>query len=106
MADWTEIGEIGMIPRCGALVVATSGGPVAIFRTGDDQLFAIDDRCPHRDGPLSEGIVHGHQVTCPLHGWVIDLGTGSAVAPDHGRIGCHAVKLEDGIVWLQRGASE
>jgi len=103
MAFWLEIGKLTDIPACGARVVETPNGPVAIFRTSDDQLFAVADRCPHKQGPLSEGIVHGHQVTCPLHNWVIDLTTGEAVAPDRGQTACFAVKLEQDRVWLQRG---
>jgi nitrite reductase (NADH) small subunit len=102
MAHWIRVGLLTDIPPLGARVVATPEGPVAVFRAGDDHLFALQDTCPHKQGPLSEGIVHGHQVTCPLHNWVIDLETGEAVAPDHGRTGCVAVKLEDGLVWLQK----
>jgi nitrite reductase (NADH) small subunit len=102
MADWIKVGQLSDIPALGARVVETAGGPVAVFRTADDQLFALHDTCPHKQGPLSEGIVHGIQVTCPLHNWVIDLPTGEAVAPDRGRTACFAVKIEDGLVWLQK----
>jgi len=64
--------------------VTTPGGTIAVFRTKDDEVFALEDRCPHKAGPLSQGIVHGHHVTCPLHNWLIDLRTGQAVAPDQG----------------------
>jgi nitrite reductase (NADH) small subunit len=103
MTEWIEIGRLTDIPRQGARTVATAHGPVAVFRSADDQLFALVDRCPHRGGPLSEGIVHGHQVTCPLHSWVIDLGSGNAVAPDQGCAPKIPVKLVDGRVWLQVG---
>ncbi len=65
-ATWIDIGAVEDIPREGARVVRTAAGCVAVFRTGDDQVFAIDDRCPHKGGPLREGIVHGTSVTCPL----------------------------------------
>ncbi|MBT3304959.1 MAG: Rieske 2Fe-2S domain-containing protein [Alphaproteobacteria bacterium] len=57
---------------------------MALFRTGDDRVFALADKCPHRGGPLSQGIVHGTRVTCPMHDMVIELDTGHAVAPDEG----------------------
>jgi nitrite reductase (NADH) small subunit len=101
MASWTEIGKLTDIPPLGARVVETPRGPVAVFRTADDAVFAVRDRCPHKQGPLSEGIVHGGQVTCPLHNWVIDLASGEAVAPDHGHTACFPVKIEQGMVWLR-----
>jgi nitrite reductase (NADH) small subunit len=101
MADWIEVGSLSEIPRLGARVVQAGGIAVAVFRTADDTVFALKDSCPHKQGPLSEGIVHGHQVTCPLHNWVIELGTGEAVGPDIGRTGCFAVKVENGTVWLE-----
>jgi nitrite reductase (NADH) small subunit len=102
MANWIKVGQLSDIPSLGSRVVETAEGPVAVFRTADDHLFALQDSCPHKQGPLSEGIVHGHQVTCPLHNWVIELATGEAVAPDRGRTACLAVKLEEGFVWLQK----
>ncbi len=102
MAAWIKVGHLSDIPPLGARVVETASGPVAVFRAADDHVFALHDVCPHKQGPLSEGIVHGHQVTCPLHNWVIELETGQAVAPDRGRTACLAVKVEDGLVWLQR----
>ena len=84
--NWVEIGSLDDIPRRGARrVVRPDGSPdVAVFRTGDDEIFALIDRCPHRRGPLSEGIVQGRGVACPLHGWVIELDSGRAEAPDEG----------------------
>ena len=73
---WTEIGQVTDIPRQGARVVASSIGDIAVFRALDDAVFATLDHCPHKGGPLSQGIVHGHAVTCPLHNWVIDLQSG------------------------------
>lgn len=102
MAAWIKVGQLADIPSLGARVVETAQGPVAVFRAADDHVFALHDSCPHKQGPLSEGIVHGHQVTCPLHNWVIELGTGEAAAPDQGRTACFSVKVEDGMVWLQK----
>ena len=86
-ARWVEVGRLDDIPRRGARRVSSAHGaaPIAVFRTGEDAVFALVDRCPHRGGPLSEGIVEGSAVACPLHGWLIDLASGEAVAPD---VGC------------------
>ncbi len=73
---------------------------VALFRTRDDQVFALRDSCPHRGGPLSQGIVHGTTVTCPLHNWKIDLASGEAQGPDEGCTNSFPVKVEDGVVYL------
>jgi nitrite reductase (NADH) small subunit len=82
---WIDIGAASEIPKRGARVVRTPFGPIALFLTADGSFFAIEDRCPHRGGPLSQGIVHGNAVTCPLHNWVISLETGEALGAD---IGC------------------
>ena len=74
------------IPQLGARRVRRSdGAEIALFRTADDRVFALLDRCPHKGGPLSQGIVFGSRVACPLHNWSIELDTGAAVVPD---IGC------------------
>ena len=62
---WTDVGAVTDIPLRGARRVPTPRGAVAIFRTGDGQVFALRDACPHKGGPLSQGIVHGHAVACP-----------------------------------------
>lgn len=100
MNDWLNIGTLDDIPRQGARVIETAFGNIAVFRTLDDEVFALRDRCPHRAGPLSQGIVHGKRVTCPLHNWVIELASGEAVAPDVGCTMTYAVKVEDGQVYL------
>jgi nitrite reductase (NADH) small subunit len=81
---WSDVGTIDDISPLGARTVATPIGAVAIFRTEDDEVFALEDRCPHKGGKLSQGIVHGKSVTCPLHSWVIGLADGCAEAPDEG----------------------
>lgn len=98
---WIEICGIEDIPRQGARVVATAArGDIALFRALDGAVFAVEDRCPHKGGPLSQGIVHGHAVTCPLHNWVIDLASGEAMAPDRGCVRRIPVRVEDGRVLL------
>ncbi len=98
--SWLDIGAIEDIPRRGARLVKTLYGCVAVFRTGDDQVFAIDDRCPHKGGPLSEGIVHGHAVTCPLHNMVISLDSGLAQGADTGAVATYPARVEAGRILL------
>ncbi len=101
MPSWTFICTIDQIPRLGARRVSrAAGGDVAVFRTADDRVFALLDRCPHKGGPLSQGIVFGDSVACPLHNWTIGLADGEARAPDHGCTARFAVKLEGGQVFL------
>ncbi|MEZ5541328.1 MAG: nitrite reductase small subunit NirD [Pseudomonadota bacterium] len=97
---WIEIGRVDEIPRQGARVIATADGPIAVFRTLDDEVFALRDRCPHKGGPLSQGIVSGRQVACPLHDWKIALDTGLAAAPDEGCAARFPVRVQDGRVSL------
>ncbi|MBZ9653674.1 nitrite reductase small subunit NirD [Phyllobacterium lublinensis] len=94
MNDWVEIGSINDIPRRGARCVRTPQGKIAVFRTMEDQIFAIEDHCPHKGGPLSQGIVHGASVTCPLHNWVISLETGKALGADEGSVKTVALRLD------------
>ncbi|CAH2605026.1 Nitrite reductase (NAD(P)H) small subunit [Rhodovastum atsumiense] len=101
---WRDVGAIDDIPLPGARTVATAAGPVAIFRTADDQVFALYDRCPHKGGKLSQGIVHGHSVTCPLHNWVLSLETGEAAAPDDGCARRLPVRLQGRRILLGAGA--
>jgi nitrite reductase (NADH) small subunit len=100
MSDWIAIGRVEDIPLLGARVVTTAQGPVAVFRAADGTVFALHDRCPHRQGPLSEGIVHDRKVTCPLHNWIIDLESGQAQAPDEGCVPTVPVRVVAGEVRL------
>lgn len=100
MTDWIEVGVLEEIPCLGARVVRTAVGDIAVFRTAGDEVFALRDACPHKGGPLSQGIVHGKRVTCPLHNWVLELGDGSALAPDVGCTPYYPVKIEKGVVSL------
>lgn len=98
--NWTDIGHIDDVPLRGARVVRTALGCVAVFRTAEAEIFAASNTCPHRGGPLSEGIVHGTRVTCPLHNWVFDLNTGEAQGADDGRIATYPVRLEAGRILI------
>src|SRR5436190_1778877 len=95
MSDtWIDIGGIDEIPQKGSRVVKTTSGDVAVFRTASDDVFALRDHCPHKGGPLSQGIVHGTAVTCPLHNWVISLETGRALGADEGAVRTIPVRIE------------
>ncbi len=100
--SWVRICRVDDIPVLGARVVERSAGDgnIAVFRNGDDRVFALLDRCPHKGGPLSQGIVFGHSVACPLHNWTIQLADGCARAPDVGCAVTFSVMCEAGTVYL------
>ncbi|MBT1155405.1 nitrite reductase small subunit NirD [Aminobacter anthyllidis] len=98
--NWFHIGTLDEIPLRGARCVNTPQGKIGVFRTADDKVFAIEDHCPHRGGPLSQGIVHGAAVTCPLHNWVFSLETGKAQGADEGAVRTIAVRVEGGRISL------
>ena len=97
---WISVCHIDEIPKLGSRVVEHPSGNIAVFRTAGDTVFALLDHCPHKGGPLSQGIVHGESVTCPLHSWNIDLKTGEARAPDQGCARRFPTKLEEGQVFM------
>ena len=102
MDDWTFICRIDDIPALGARRVRRpAGADVAVFRTADDRVFALLDRCPHKGGPLSQGIVFGDHVACPLHNWAISLVDGEARAPDVGCATRFAVRVDAGRISLR-----
>ncbi|OWU80629.1 nitrite reductase small subunit NirD [Phaeobacter sp. 22II1-1F12B] len=100
MSDWIDIAPLDDVPQRGARVVKTRAGCVAVFRTADDKVFALDNTCPHKKGPLAEGIVHGAAVTCPLHNWVISLETGLVQGPDEGQVTTYPARVENGRILL------
>jgi nitrite reductase (NADH) small subunit len=104
MSGFLDIGAVEDIPRQAARLVKTGFGCIAIFRNAEDRIFALDDTCPHKGGPLSNGIQHGESVTCPLHGWVFDLNTGRAQGADEGSVRTYAVVVRDGRILLDRAA--
>jgi nitrite reductase (NADH) small subunit len=99
-ARWTRVGSLDEIPRLGCRVVRGRDEDIAVFRTADDRVFAMHDRCPHKQGKLSQGIVHGASVTCPLHNWVIGLDDGHAKDPDLGSVRIVAVKRDGDDILL------
>ncbi|WP_070340522.1 nitrite reductase small subunit NirD [Pseudomonas aeruginosa] len=98
--NWLDICALDEINPLGSRVVAGPKGDIAIFRAADDQVFALDDHCPHKGGPLSQGLIYGKRVACPLHNWQIELESGEAVAPDQGCAHRHPVRVENGRVLL------
>lgn len=97
---WMALGHVGDIPKQGARCVKAGKKTIALFRTMDDRIFALEDKCPHKDGPLSQGIVHDGCVTCPLHNWVIALDTGEAQGADEGQVASFPIKVEDGEILI------
>ena len=101
MSTWSTICRVEDIPVLGSRRVVRPQGPaVAIFRNDEDEVFALLDRCPHKGGPLSQGIVFGQSVACPLHNWTIGLDDGCAKEPDAGCTPRFALRVVDGEVQL------
>ena len=101
MNGWRKVCALEAIPRLGARVVKSAHGNIAVFRTADDEVFALADKCPHKGGPLSQGIVFGRHVACPLHNWSIGLADGQAVKPEVGCAQRFETKVENGVVSLK-----
>lgn len=106
MSNWVKVGSLEGIQRLGARVVRTqdqngNSMEIGVFRLEDDRVFAINNRCPHKGGPLSEGIVYGEKIACPMHSWKISLVDGKAEEPDVGETACFKTKVEDGIIYLE-----
>ena len=103
MSEWKKICLVQDIPVLGSRRVQRAKGmDVAVFRNDQDQVFALLDLCPHKGGPLSQGIVFGTSVACPLHNWTIGLATGCAKEPDEGCTQSFRVQVIDGVVHLNQ----
>lgn len=102
--NWVAIGTLDDIPQRGARCVKNGDMTIAVFRTADNKVFAIEDKCPHKNGPLSQGIVHDGCVTCPLHNWVISLETGKAQGADEGETRTFPIKMDGYTILLGIGA--
>lgn len=100
MSEWIDVGAVDDVPVLGSRVVQAASGDIAVFKAADGTLFALRDRCPHKGGPLSQGIVHGHSVTCPLHNWVISLESGEAQGADQGCAHKIPVRIEGSRILL------
>jgi nitrite reductase (NADH) small subunit len=97
---WVDIGSLDSIPVEAARLVKTDSGCIAVFRTSADEVYAISDTCPHKGGPLAQGIVAGKTITCPLHNWVFSLETGKALGADVGAVKTYPLKVATGRVLL------
>jgi nitrite reductase (NADH) small subunit len=105
---WFDVGSIDAIPQRGARTVKTPRREIAVFRTASNEIFALENKCPHKGGPLSEGIVHGRKVACPLHNLIVDLETGVAAGQGAEQAGCarkFPVKIERGRIYLDMGVA-
>ena len=100
ISTWQDVGALDSVPMRGARVIKTPNGCIAVFRTAANEAFALEDRCPHKGGPLSQGIVHGTSVTCPLHNWVISIATGQAQGADDGKVRTVPLRIEGGRLML------
>ena len=101
MSQWLEIAALEEIPILGSRVLETESENIAIFRAKEDKIYAIKDQCPHKQGPLSQGIMHGDSVTCPLHNWKISPVSGEALGADEGCTNVYETKVESGIIYLK-----
>lgn len=100
MSHWKQVAVLEDIPKLGSRVLKSEQGDIALFRTADDEVFALLDKCPHKGGHLSQGIVFGKKVACPMHNWHIQLEDGNAVAPDVGCARNYPVKMEGNAVFI------
>jgi nitrite reductase (NADH) small subunit len=103
-ATFIDVGCIDDVPMRGSRIVRAPGGDIALFKSTDGAIFALRDRCPHKGGPLSQGIVHGRSVTCPLHNWIIDLESGQAQGADHGCTNVIGLRIEGDRILLDSSA--
>jgi nitrite reductase (NADH) small subunit len=101
MSNWVKVAPFEEIPKLGARVVRTKDIDIGVFRLEDDRIYAVNNSCPHKGGPLSQGIVYGDKIACPLHSWKISLVNGQAEEPDVGETACFNTKIEEGIVYLE-----
>lgn len=98
--EWLKIGKLDQIPKLGARIIKTEQGDIAVFRNAEDEVFALNDKCPHKGGPLSQGLVFDKRVACPLHNWVIALDTGKACDPDEGCTKSFPIKIDNNDIYL------
>lgn len=99
--NWIDICAETDIPSQGSRIVKTPTGCLALFKTAVGEVFALNDKCAHKEGPLSQGMVHDKFVTCPLHSWVFSLETGEAQGADEGRVATFPIRIVDGRVEIE-----
>ena len=103
--SWLNIADLSDIPLRGARRLKVGQQQIAVFRTADNQVYALADQCPHKQGPLSQGIIHDACVTCPLHNWVISLKDGTAQGADQGQVRTYETRVEGTRIWVHIGVS-
>lgn len=101
-ARWMRVTDCRNIPPREGRAVRVGGREVAIFNLGD-RFLAIKNRCPHKGGPLADGIVCGAKVVCPLHAWSVNLECGSVGQPGDSRacVQTFPTRIENGVVLLE-----
>ncbi|MCB2046956.1 MAG: nitrite reductase small subunit NirD [Novosphingobium sp.] len=103
IGKWLDIGPVNQIePGTARTLPVVGGEEIAVFRTMNGECYALVNKCPHKHGPLSQGIVHGAVVTCPLHNWNISLKTGEALGDDEGCVPTIEMKVDAGRMYLLR----
>ena len=103
IGTWVDVCALEDVPVQGSRIIKTEGGCLALFRTTGDEVFALDDKCPHKGGPLSQGMVAGKTITCPLHNWMFSMESGEALGVDEGQVATTPARLKDGRVQLDLG---
>jgi len=98
--SWVDVCALDDVPVQGSRIVKTNEGCLALFRTTAEEVYALDDSCPHKAGPLSQGMVAGNTITCPLHNWVFSMETGEALGADEGRVQTTPARIQNGRVEL------
>jgi len=98
--NWIEVCKLEDIPPSQARTVIVGETMIAVFRLTDNRVKAVENRCPHKQGPMAEGIISGDDILCPLHNWRISLDSGKVAAPDEGCVKTYPVKVEEGQVFL------
>ena len=98
--SWTRITYAEDIPLREGRAVEIDGREIALFNLGD-RFLAVENRCPHRGGPLADGIISGCTVVCPLHAWKVDLEEGSVFKPERACVATYPVRIDDGIISIQ-----
>jgi len=95
-----RVGHVRDIPAGGVQIVEANGAAVAVFNV-EGVLYAIDNHCPHRGGPLGEGELDGTTLTCPWHAWRWDVTTGANTNNPASRVACFPVVVESGVVFVE-----
>ena len=97
---WLEVTKVENIPTMGSRKIIYKDLEIALFKTRDENIYAVNNTCPHKQGKLSEGIVHDEMITCPMHNWVIDLASGEATGGDCGCTEVYFTKVEAGLLYI------